>query len=260
MLITTDEKCNNLIKTVRQFYDTITDNKLIYPTEIFVSDNVLIDAKYIFHQPDTEKYNYVEGLCVLPNFSPNKFIILLSYEIYVEDVPKFCFNILHELTHALDYQNYYQMYCNNIIDNIFLSLYYIPFKHYSEYHARIFSVENGMYLLSYDGKKFSYDIKKRKKELMELYLPYYNDLIISKLDNYDMYDITVYCAEYSICNHMNSTLDNGTMFPDKLISKFGVKIYDYYNLLYHIDLNNFARDSQSFFIAYNNLFNDETFN
>lgn len=233
-LIVNDKNINQIITISRKFYDD-TFNENSSNIKIYASDNIPKDAK-IFSEhvivPDNLEKLY--GVYIEPNIKSSVTTILIKYNAFNETGAPFAGTLMHELTHASDFEKFNLEYCNGNWINIRKHKYYSAMCFWSEYHAKVIEIIHSKILLSilrYEGYIYNPDFIKR--EMLNYQLPRYNYEIVDLIDNNEatLDSIFQYCGRLYVCKMYDSNLNLTNIIPQQVFNAFPdiIELYNWLN-------------------------------
>jgi len=223
-LIKTETYINQVIQASKVYFQNILSEE-INDIDIYVSNNINEDVGLFSdeYEEDDLSASNPNGTYIKPNKLSQNSVILISYELFYKSGYPFIATILHELTHAVDYNKFNKEYCNGNWDELRKHPVYKIMYCWSEYHARIIEITNMRILISLlFPDQYTYDIEEIKKEMIKLQLPRYNQELIDVMNKgkLSLSEIFKYCARIYSCKLFNKELSINDNIPKSLYDYF----------------------------------------
>lgn len=220
-IITNDNSANQIIQNVITYYEKTFDTSL-NNTTIFLSDNFKEDTKIFVDQEDYDKLDDINGLWSEPNYLFNIPTILVNYQMFENSIAAVS-TLLHELTHADDFNNFIIEYCNNDWSKLRDNEYFDIMHYWSEYHARVVQIIHMRKLSSLIFPDvYVYDEENIANEMKNFQLKRYIDLLRCKIiDNtFTITEVFTFCARFFVVQLFNPEISIEDNTPKELYQYF----------------------------------------
>lgn len=253
-IIENNSNANQIIQFSKNYYESIT-NESFHNIQIFISDNFDEDVKLFIDTTGKPSANNANGLYIEANSLSSIPTILIKADLFNQDSYPYLGTILHELTHASDFEHFVSEYCNGNWLSLKENANFSIMRLWSEYHARIFEILHMRVLASIlYPNDYNYDINTIKEEMKNYQLAYYNTEFNNKLaeQNITLVEIVTYCARFYVCQLYNPELSLSDNLPPSIYDYFPCIIY-FYDALKSLQT---YRDSSPYFSVLGSLLNN----
>lgn len=222
-MIKNDQEINKIINISKWYYSK-TFRKNVDSIQIYASDNIPKDIK-IFSDDiiAPNDLNKLYGGYIEPNIKSSIPIILIKYNAFNEDGSPFAGTILHELTHASDFEQFNLEYCNGNWLYLRKHRYYSAMCQWSEYHAKIIEIAHVRILISIlYPDKYTYNLEFIKNEMINYQLHRYNQEVTKLIDDNDATLDTIfqYCGRLYMCKTYKHQLNIKDVIPKQVYEVF----------------------------------------
>ena len=229
-LIKDNKNINDIISTSKKYYKDIFKGN-VDNIQIYASDNIPVDIKLFSDNiVSPNDLNKLYGGYIEPNIKSSIPVILIKYNAFRENGAPFAGTILHELTHASDFEQFNLEYCSGNWLYLRKHKYYSAMCRWSEYHAKIVEIVHMRMLTSIlYPDKYVYDLKFIRDEMINYQLHRYNNEIAKLIDDNDATLDTIfqYCGRLYVCKTYENQLNIKDIIPKQVYEVFPDIIFLY---------------------------------
>lgn len=214
-----------------------------------VEDVSIASSKFL------EKYNRkiildgidYNGTTCIPKMIDEPIAIFISKQIvdnYLTNNCQFVCTFFHELTHAIDFYNYCEKYCDGSYDELLKKTSSYGFKMWTEFNAK--KISYLLYCKFINGD--SYNSEDALKMILNRELPFQNQELIKEMFNISIddavYKVILYLGRYYVWELLfEKDFKNGINFPKILNEQVNPELLNLYNKLKeNIDTENYYCD------------------
>lgn len=220
---------------------SIYTSKYPFPPNLKISisivDDLLESINEFFDKTNRSKITNISddsnGYTCMPKSIEEAMQIFIAKERVVNFADnnfQFICTIFHELTHAIDFYNYCNDFCEGNYDNINNTNNYFGFKMWSEFNAKRISYL--LYFETINGE--NYDEKQALENFLNYELGYQNNYITEQMNKslsgeQFIYDVVLYLGRYYCWEKLfPSAFEKGNLFPKELKDRFNDELSDLY--------------------------------
>lgn len=223
MALIKDNDIYNAIITICKNYYIGVFNVCLDNVNIYISDNIAEDIK-IFGDVNISD-GKLNGCYLQPNKTTPTSTLLINSKIFNQIGHPYVSTILHEITHALDFEKFCYNYCNNDWDKLTKHPLYETFRYWTEFHARITAIIHMSNLLAVVfPDEYNFTEKEKQEEMLHLQLPRYNQELLENIDKCSdiIYELIKYCSRFYAFNFHNPQFSLKDCIPTKIYNQFPI--------------------------------------
>lgn len=186
---------NDILRTYTDFFMTniIKKNYMDY-FNIYISDDIIEDAKIICPTINFANINDIAGIVLLPYKAKEKITVLISKD---DNNPN---TIFHELGHMVDWVEFAKIFCDGDLSLVRYHKYRNSFVYWSEFHVKQFDIPYMQIIAGLCGNQTAEEALLYFKENISIF--FYDEYAKKLLNktNITIHNLMYYLGEIVVCN------------------------------------------------------------